>query len=408
MLILALSLLVVAGCALGLWKAGFTTGLAGRGAPEWSDGGDPMLADILRKHAAPFIARGGAPGLVAAVVGDDRACLMGFGRPALRPGRTVDGDTLFEIGSIGKTFTGILLASEIAKGRVALEQRLQELLPPGVTLAPPGRDITLRHLATHTSGLPSLGGDDVETLKGVLALLLTGADPYAGHTVEKYLRDVPVTELEFPPGEGMEYSNFAVTLLGYVLARQAGQSYAGLVDETICAPLGMTDTRTRVPENARGRVAKGYRLYAKWGPVALAFRADPWTSEPDTEGAGGHLSSGRDMLRYLRANMRPEETPLAPVLRASHQPLHTEDEQTGIGMAWMRAPEEQGGGVVIWHNGGTGGFSSFLAFTGDGRRGVVVLANAQGNVDDIGLAILRDASRRKPPVTPAGGGGAAT
>ena len=144
---------------LGAWVTGFSVGWMGNPPREWSDGQSPELQALVRKRCVPFLNRGKGTGLAVAVVRGTNASVMAFGRPALTSFSPANGDTLFEIGSITKTFTAITLAREIERGAVRLDQPIQELLPPDVKLPKDARGITLRHLTTHTSGFPRLPGN---------------------------------------------------------------------------------------------------------------------------------------------------------------------------------------------------------------------------------------------------------
>ena len=195
---------------LGVWSTKPAIGYERKPAAEWSDGRAPELEPLIRKHCAPFINRGKSIGLAVALVTPTNATIMTFGRPSLSSGAQTRPDTLFEIGSITKTFTGLALAREIERGTVRLDQPVQDCLPPGVELPEEARGITLRQLTSHSSGFPRVPADR-SPLRG-LGMLLFGSDPYAGYTEADLLQSVRTVKLESKPGTTGCYSNFGMTL----------------------------------------------------------------------------------------------------------------------------------------------------------------------------------------------------
>jgi CubicO group peptidase (beta-lactamase class C family) len=378
---------MVMGC-VGAWST--RPSIAGdRGpVPVWSDGRAPELEPLIRKRCVPFISRGKSVGMAVALVTPTNATIMTFGRPALNSSSTTRADTLFEIGSITKTFTALSLAREIEHGAVRLEQPVQELLPPGVRLPPEGQGMTLRHLTTHSSGLPRVPEQRFQ-LRG-LGMLLFGSDPYAGYTAADLLADVRTVKLTSKPGTQACYSNFGMTLLGYLLSLKAGSSYEALVKREVCLPLDMRETTITLSRSQASRVAQGYRTLWRCGPIVLALRSAPWFTDNDLGGCGALRSTASDMLQYLQANMHPEGQPLEQALRKVHEELFKEDEVVSYGMNWVLVHNQRLKQRLIWHDGGTGGFRSFIGFTGDRRFGVVVLSNSSEDVDDLAVDLLRD------------------
>jgi CubicO group peptidase (beta-lactamase class C family) len=318
---------------------------------------------------------------------------MTFGRPSLSSRAQTRADTFFELGSITKTFTGLTLAREIEQGMVRLEQPVRELLPPGTELPEAARGITLRQLTTHSSGFPRLAANQ-SRLRG-LGMLLFGSDPYAGYTEADLLNAVRAVKLQSKPGTKSCYSNFGMTLLGHLLATKAGSSYEALVKREVCLPLGMTNTTVTLDRTQARRAAQAYRAVLRCGPLVLALRSDPWSGASHLGGAGALRSTASDMLKYLQANMHPDGQPLEHALRESHQELFREDDRTAFGMNWIRSRSKRLPQAMIWHNGGTGGFRSFLGFTEESGLGVLVLSNSSEDVDELAIELLRDLS--KPP-----------
>jgi len=226
-------------------------------------------------------------------------------------------------------------------------------------------------------------------------MLLFGSDPYAGYTQADLLADVRKVKLESKPGTHAHYSNFGMTLLGFLLSTNAHSSYEALVKREVCLPLGMKDTTLTLDPLQAPRAAQGYRAVLRWGPLVLALRSAPWFKGNDLGGAGALRSTATDMLKYLQANMHPEGQPLEHALRESHRVLFKEDDRTSFGMNWVHIQSQRLKQELIWHNGGTGGFRSFLGFTADSRLGVLVLSNTTEDVDELAIDLLRELA--KPP-----------
>jgi D-alanyl-D-alanine-carboxypeptidase/D-alanyl-D-alanine-endopeptidase len=383
------------GGMLGLWLTGLTLGVADRVPAEWCDGNAPELEALIRTRCLPFVQRGNSVGMTVALVNPTGATVMAFGRPSLTSRTVVNGETLFEIGSITKTFTAIALARAIERGEVRLDQPIQELLPEGVRLPLAAQAVTLRHL-THTSGFPRLPAATNGFAPGSGKMLLFGSDPYHGFTEEDLLANLQSVTLRSDPGTKAAYSNLGLITLGYLLASNGGVSYEALIEREVCRPLRLQNTVVDLTGPQVAAFSQGYRAVLRGGPFLFALRSSPWGGSSLLGGAGALRSNGPDMLKYLQANMRPAGSPIENALRTAQQELFRESKSTAYGMNWVRSRGESSTQDVIWHNGGTGGFSSFLGFTEDGQNGVVVLSNSAQSVDDLGIDLLRSLKRPAP------------
>jgi len=285
--------------------------------------------------------------------------------------------TVFEIGSITKAFTGVLLADMVARGEVSLSDPVSDYLPDGVTVPSRGREITLLDLATHRSGLPGLPGNMSPT---------DAANPYADYTVEQMYAFLSSYELRRDVGSEYEYSNLGGGLLGHVLTRAAGVSYEDLVRERIVEPLEMSMT---------GITLDGEML--QWMTVGHNQQGDdvPLWDLPALAGAGALRSNLVDMLAFLDANLGPPASQLERSMRASHELRESAGPGMSVGLGWhiLSVGEQR----IVWHNGGTAGFRTFIAFDADARVGVVVLTNSAHGADDIGFHLLNP----ELPLTPA-------
>jgi D-alanyl-D-alanine-carboxypeptidase/D-alanyl-D-alanine-endopeptidase len=301
----------------------------------------------------------------------NRAYACADGGKALRIGP----DSAFEIGSVSKTMTSALLAGLIGDGKGSLDDPLSAWLPEGVEVPGfEGRPILLRHVVTHTSGLPALPpGIAIED----------AANPYAPVTAEMLLAALARSPLTRAPGAGFEYSNFASMLLSYAVARRAGSDFETLLDEQVFTPLGMAGAYVnRRPEGVRA--AQGHLPNRQPTPA--------WDFRTDVAGVGGVRARLDDMVRYVQGQLGTAPEPLAAALALSQQPVNP-GAQPPMAMNWMLAPLN--GRTWHAHEGGTGGFSSFVAFDRAAGRGVIVLSDTAlhslGGLGSLGLH-LADAS----------------
>jgi CubicO group peptidase (beta-lactamase class C family) len=297
----------------------------------------------------------------------------------------VDGNTLFEIGSVSKVFTALLLADMVNRQEVALPDPAAKHLPE--TLRMPersGKSITLLDLATHRSGLPSLPANLVARM----------ANPHAAadYDIDDLSQFLSTYTLTRDPGSEYEYSNLGAGLLGHALATRAGTDFETLVASRIARPLGMTDTRITSPSSARHRMATGHS--ATLAPVPQANLPAPLA------GAGALRSSAHDMLTFLEAFLGYRDSPLAPAMQAMLEGRRAAG-RNQIGLGWLIHSND--GREIAWHNGATAGFRSFLGCDTRRRIGVVVLSNAStpAGVDDIGFHLLNpDLPLARPATAP--------
>jgi D-alanyl-D-alanine-carboxypeptidase/D-alanyl-D-alanine-endopeptidase len=308
-----------------------------------------------------------AVGIVVGVTEPNGRRVVAYGNLANGDPRTLDGDTIFEIGSITKVFTSLVLADMVSRNEVTLDDPAVKYLPENVKMPErSGKSITLLDLSTHTSGLPRLPSN----LK-----LKDPRNPYADYSVDDLYQFLSGYTLPRDPGSEFEYSNLGGGLLGHLLAYRAGTDYESLIGTRITQPLGMPDTGIALSSSMKQRMATGHN--AMLAPVAN------WDL-PTLAGAGALRSSANDMLTFLEAFIGYKESPLAPAMKAMlevRRPLG----QTKIGLGWLIYSTD--GREIAWHNGGAGGFRSFAGYDPKERIGVVVLSNA-GGVDDIGFHLL--------------------
>jgi serine-type D-Ala-D-Ala carboxypeptidase/endopeptidase len=321
-----------------------------------------------------------AVGMVAGVIEPAGRRIVAYGNLANGDPRPLDGDTIFEIGSITKVFTSLLLADMVNRKEVTLDDPAAEYLPENVRMPERnGKSITLLDLSTHTSGLPGFPSNFKPK---------DPFNPYADYSVDDLYRFLSGYELPRDPGSEVEYSNLGAGLLGHLLAYRAGTDYESLIGTRITRPLSMPDTGITLSSSMKQRLAVGHN--AMLVPVAN------WDL-PTLAGAGALRSSANDMLTFLEAFLGYRETPLAPAMKAMLEVRRrVGNTRFGIGLAWGIL------GEVAWHDGGTGGFRSFAGYNPKERIGVVVLSNAftPSGVDDICLHLLNPKAPLANPEPP--------
>jgi serine-type D-Ala-D-Ala carboxypeptidase/endopeptidase len=304
-------------------------------------------------------------------------------RPEVAPERII-----FEIGSVTKVFTALLLAIAVERGEATLDDPLVDHLPDGTRV--PHRDgavITLEHLATHSSGLPRLP-------PGMLWHALRHRDdPYADLSPEDALAALDRTRLRRPPGRRFGYSNFGGGVLGLALAHTAGTSYEALVRDRITGPLGMADTVITLGPEQRHRLAPGTKR--------RGGRAAAWTL-PGLAGAGALHSTVHDLAIFARAQMGhlPPDAPddLVAAIPVTHR-VRTRggllSPALRVGLGWMVMPIGRDKVEMLWHNGGTGGYRSFLGWTPVTHTAAICLSSNVRTVDRIGVRVLNTIVRSR-------------
>jgi CubicO group peptidase (beta-lactamase class C family) len=312
-------------------------------------------------------------GIVVGVIEPQGRRIVTYGSLNQGDSRPLTGDTIFEIGSVTKVFTSLLLSDMVQRGEVTLSDPVAKYLPASVKVPERGgRVITLVDLSTHTSGLPR-GPSNFHPKDP--------ANPYADYTAEDLFQFLSSYRLTRDIGSQFEYSNLGGGLLGQALARRAGTDYEALVHARITGPLAMTSTGNTLTPEMKARLAVGHNAQLKSVPnqdvLALA-------------GAGGLRSSANDMLTFLAANLGYVRSPLGPAMasmlsvRRPTGPPPLDD----IGLAWFI--NKALGHEIVWHSGGTGGYRSIIGYDAKTGVGIVVLSNAgtEAGIEDIGMHLL--------------------
>ncbi|MCP5105025.1 MAG: serine hydrolase [bacterium] len=309
-------------------------------------------------------------GIVVGIVNEKERKIISYGT-LRKGGKEVDRKTVFELGSVTKTFTGILLADMVERRMLNLDDPIEKFLPQSVKVPQRnGRKITLLDLAAHTSGLPGNPRNPARK---------DNKPGYVGYTEQKlydYLSNYTLTR---DIGSKWEYSNMGMGLLGHILSRKAGKSYDELVIESICRPLGMDSTRRELSAGLRARRAVGVYLDGQ--------ESKGWQMPTVFAGAGGFRSTAEDMLKYLAGNMGLVKSPVLTAMQKSHiGRKRIKGDAIKNGLAWMVIRTDDLN--LLLHTGGTGANSSFIGFDPVKKTGVVVLTNSNCVIEDIGLYAL--------------------
>jgi D-alanyl-D-alanine-carboxypeptidase/D-alanyl-D-alanine-endopeptidase len=313
-------------------------------------------------------------GIVVGVITKKGREIISYGHFDAADPRVPGGDTLFEIGSISKVFTSLLLADMVVKGEVKLSDPISKYLPASVH-APTrnGKQITLLDLATHYSGLPRVASN-------------FNWD-YSQQQMFDFLSHYELTR---DPGQKFEYSNLAVGLLGEILALRAGTDYETLLRTRITGPLQMNHTAIHLTPEMKADFIPGHfgiRKASGWEVPALA-------------GAGGIRSTVNDLFIFLAANMGILKSPLQPAMKKMLTVHRTAGALSEIALGWFIAT---GRNSVVWHNGQTNGYYSFVGYDPHRGVGVVVLSNSNESIDDIAWRIFSyPVTGPVEPVTPPG------
>ncbi|MFE9428140.1 serine hydrolase domain-containing protein [Kitasatospora sp. NPDC006697] len=320
-------------------------------APTAAAGTD--LSGTLAAAAAPLLAERQVPGLAAGLARGEQQELLLAGWAA--SGRLVGPGTRFALGSLTKTFTALLLAAMAERGEVGYQDSIARHLPAG---AAPQSTVTLLELATHTGGLPKLPPN----------LFRRGARQWLSNPYRRYRpQDLyHATARLHPARRGqVRYSTYGVGLLGRLLANAARTDYPTLLTERVLRPLGMRDSTVAGPHELLPGAATGYHH---------GRAAEHWTFDA-LAGAGALYTSGPDLMRYLEAQLHPERIPeLTAALTAAQLP-RTRGEHGGNRMALGWNLKEVDGRALLWHTGGTRGFTAYVGFSPEAGAGALILAN---------------------------------
>lgn len=335
----------------------------------------PLASAAVEKPAdwlAARIADGGATAAVIAEIDASGVRTQGFGERARGNDSVPTATTQFQVGSITKAFTNLLLAEMVADGKAKDEGTLRAAF--GSDLAPKNEaigKITLIELATHTSGLPRLPAN----------MDASGPDPYAGYDTKALFAGLNGSRDEQPLGHFYAYSNFGAAALGEALGRLDGRGYREALQKRVIAPLGLSRTGFAADLDAASATSEG-RSVGAWRFAAFAP-------------AGAIWSSAGDLAKLVQACLGTQPWPLKHALDGDFV-RRSDAGPFSVTRVWHLAPA--GDAQVVWHNGATAGFHSVLAFRRDTKQGYVVLLS--GDADPTGVVLKALGYEQKPPQWP--------
>lgn len=308
---------------------------------------------------------------IAAAVADSEGVRYFFAGSSGKQDAALQKNTVFEIGSITKLFTGLLLAEAVQRGEVQLDDTIASFLPKHLVANPDAANITLLDLATHTSGLPRMP----ENWQAV-----EPAAPYAHYDAHLLHTALGAADPGLKNKGAYLYSNFGAGLLGYLLTRASGMDYSALVKTRITVPLGLKDTGVRLSSEQTERLAQGH--------ADKNTAAPPWHFGV-LAGAGAVKSTPQDLARYLASCMNIRPDTLQTALQMTLTPYRPGPDGVEMGLGWhiIKAADR----TFYFHDGGTGGFRAFIGFVAGAKNspsGIVLLSNTAADVSDMGMHIL--------------------
>jgi CubicO group peptidase (beta-lactamase class C family) len=326
------------------------------------------LDSLVERTVVDFMQSPQNCGLSIGIIKDSATYFYNYGETKRNNKNLPDKNSIYEIGSISKTFCGIILAYAVGEGKIKLEDDIRKYLPEHYSNLEMNKQfIQIKHLANHTSGLPRLP----DNLKDQPDFNLL--NPYKNYSKKMVFEFLKTVKLDHEPGDVCEYSNFGMGLLGMILENVYNLPFEEIIKKKICLPNKMNSTLINVSQEQLTFLTDGYNSA---GVLTQHWDLGVFVS------AGGIKSSTDDMLSYLRFNMNEEDA----ALKLAHR--STYNNGSNVALAWHIIKTKLGN-ELVWHNGATFGYSSFCGFIKEKKCAVVVLSNSSTNVDQIGISIFK-------------------
>ena len=329
------------------------------------------LEASIDKQANLYIQEENSIGLVIGVVKNEKTLIKGYGTIDLNKKKSPDSLSIFELASTSKLFTTSTFQLLVDEGQLNLEDKIQTILTDKVKISPLGQNTTLLHLATHLSGFPTLPNSFIAKMNDY-------TNPYRDlvtQDIYDYLRTCEDKQTE----GNFEYSNFGMGLLGHLLEIKSGTKYENLVTQKLLDPLQMKNTFVTVDSINKKNIIQGYDEDGNLSPI--------WTDNVLT-GAGSFLSNASDMIKFIKANLKENETRISKSLIQSHK--RQLNGETGLG--WILPSSMDillGNKDIVWHNGMAGGYASFLAIDKTNGYGIIILSNKAIDATTFGMKMVR-------------------
>ncbi len=318
--------------------------------------------------ARSYIQKVNTAGMCVGILKDGKTTTYGYGTTDKKKQVLPDENTVFEIGSVSKTFTAVLLAWYAQQKKLKLTDTITKYLPEPAASNKALEGITLTMLSNHTSGLPRMPSNIARTMTDM-------QNPYKNYDRAQLFSYLGSCKTDTIPGSRYGYSNLAAGTLGVILERVSGKAYSEMVQEVICGPLHMGSTAQHMTKEMQKRFAV---VYNEQGNATSAWDVDALA------GAGALRSTVHDMLVYARANIKGGDDALSGAIKLTHGITNTQTMNVGLGwhVATMKGVE------VFWHSGGTFGSSSYIMIAPGTGIGVVVLSNCGESVENVARKIF--------------------
>ncbi|TSJ38702.1 beta-lactamase family protein [Mucilaginibacter corticis] len=317
-----------------------------------------------------YIQKSNTVGMSIAIFKDGQSRTYNYGETKKGNGQLPNIGSIYEVGSITKTFTATLLAWYVNEGKLSLTDPITKYLPDSVATNPSLKNIKLVNLTNHTSGLPGLPSNFTAQKA------YQETNPYKNYNKGMLFSYLKNCTLRSEPGTRYAYSNLAVGLLGIILERINGKQYEQLVSDIICKPLGMNSTVQHLYPLISTRFTT---VYDENGSQTPAWDFDALAA------CGSLRSTINDLLLYTKANMVKADTKLSKAFELTHQITFSND--TKVAMGWHIINVD--GVNYYFHNGGTDGSSSFLAYNIEKNIAVIILSNSGASTDTTGVGLLK-------------------
>ena len=325
------------------------------------------LPSDIEKETQERIKKGYHLGTVIGIIDSNGTRYYGFGQKSLADDTTPDGNSIFEIGSVTKTFTSTLLSDLNQKGEINIQDSIQTYLPVFKNvLAKNNKIITLENLSSHTSGLP----------RDPFNMDVNDDYRYRDYSIEKLNAFLSHYVLD-STANTFNYSNLGVLVIEHSIESKMNRTYESLIIERVTNVLEMSDTQFRVSKDKRERLVVGYKNGQHTDELDIG----------EFQAMGGLRSTAKDMLKFLGAQLGMYPNSLSDAIKDTHK-SYFEDANNVMGLGWEIVKRKESGKTIYYHKGGTPGFVSFAGFNLEDQIGVVVLINGRRYFSDLGFILL--------------------
>ncbi|MGZ5192051.1 MAG: serine hydrolase domain-containing protein [Flavisolibacter sp.] len=330
-----------------------------------------VLDKIVHTAAQSYITLEATTGMSIGILKDGKTYFYHYGETEKGKNKLPNDKTIYEIGSISKTFTAILLAYAVNERKLNLNDPINNHMPSSIpAIHFQDEPVTIKMLSNHSSGLPRMPPNFTSFVNDPL-------NPYKNYGVEQLYKFYTTFKMDRKPGSSYDYSNLAVGTLGVILENIYKKTYEALLIEKICTPLKMNDTRQLIRKSDSARFAKGYTETGKYnGPGDMKSLA----------AAGAIRSTISDMLHYAKANLDNTPSTLNKAIQSTHG-LTFSDGHNQMALGWhiIKPGKEE----ILFHNGGTGGYRSYLAINKNKKFAVVILSNTAIGTESVGDELMK-------------------